>query len=421
MSDKADLVNSYSRSIGKLPFYFKGFRGKTLILWLSKELLPQMSDFSYLAKKFNYVVMAEKEYWGQKFQGVPIISPAELLVKGKNPSVYIFNAAPSYWDTIQKFLNNNQIYNMVPLFMFHPINVFSKEFEELMTADMPKFKPRRNRSAEAILIRGHFEPFFTPLVVKQARLYNPDKTIVLSTWKDTPAALLRELPVDELILNEYPEKPGQGHRNYQIQCVVPGLQYLKEDGVSEVLIQRTDQAFFRPNLIERCQRLQAQYPAEGGLVQKRIIMSDAYFRKYIFYHPSDMFMYGTVDDLLLFWDHPFDSRSKEEMPDYSNILTERMITEEDLLVAAKELITPEGYFFTNMLKKLQYPFNYTLQDWERLVAQIFVIKGLAWWNFYWYKPGKGYDNRVNFACEPYPLHCIGEAEWEDIYLSYQNK
>jgi len=375
-------------------------------------------------KKLKYIVVMEEEFWGKSFEGVPIIGPAELALNGRREKIVVLNLVPQFYNSIQKFLNKHGIYDLVPLNMVNPYCLNAKDFENIMLAGEPPDVKKKDKSkTEAILVRGLFDGFFTPLVLKHLRIQYPKHYIVLSTWDYTPEELLRKIDVDKIILNGPPEDGGLQNRNNQIVCAKSGLEWLKEQGFQEVFIQRTDQIIFRDNVINRCKDLLDKYPNKAGFLTKRIVIMDAYTRKYLFYHPGDMVMYGDIDDLYAFWDCSFDHRKYEDFPiePMDKLLKKRNLTKEDLLQYSKSGWAVECLYCKNLLDKVGYKYNYTQEDWDFVLANFFILREINWWKFYWHKPTVFTDNRWSFSREPFPLECVDEVEWEDLYQKYAIK
>jgi WavE lipopolysaccharide synthesis len=403
-------------------FHLDGFGNKLITVWASKDTLEVLRRFNGLLSQVNYIITLEEELWNRELNGIKIISPIKLITNYKDKNnIVILTLVKNHLNSIKTFAAKHGIFNVVPINLFQPLTQFAKEIEEIQLTQIKQVSKKDKSTQEAILVRGLFDPFFTKLLIRQLKLNYPHVPIVLSTWKGTPEKVIKKLNIDHLILSEEPKIAGQGHRNYQITSVVTGLKWLKENGFKRVLVQRTDQILFQKDLFTKFNRLLKQYPTNFIGLKSRIIVSDTYFRKYIPYHPSDMFMYGNIEDLLLFWDAPYDMRTENELPeDVQKLLKKRNINEKDMLEIAKNKTYPEVYFFINLLEKLNYKLDYSLEDWWRLVSDIFIIKDLNWWKFFWYKPDK-INLRLSISKDGYPLNCISEVEWEELNERFQNQ
>jgi WavE lipopolysaccharide synthesis len=399
-------------------FHLDGFKNKKKIIWANQESLSVLNRYKGLMEQIDFITLTDSNLWGKNIESIPIINPAEIVSYPDKNGLIIFVLIRDYWNSITKFLYKYQIYNCVPVDLFQPYTAYAKRFEDIILQynENPKFIYNRN-GKEAILIRGKFEPFFTRLIIKHLRINYPDKYIVLSTWTSTDKNLYEDLNLDYVVLNDEPQNSGQGNRNYQITCVKNGLKLLKEKGFKEVLIQRTDQILLRGNLIERCKRLLEKYPNKIGYLNKRIIVSNYYFRKYMYYHPSDMFMYGDIDDLLSFWDVPLDPTPKETHDLINKISQKNNVTLEQFFEnSIKERYT-EIYLMRRMLDNIGYSPKNTMEDWLYLAANLFIIKNIEWWEFFWFKPDK-ISATVQLLKEGFPWNNIDETEWEDLQEQY---
>ncbi|WP_404427558.1 WavE lipopolysaccharide synthesis family protein [Ureibacillus chungkukjangi] len=394
-------------------FYFNGFLGKKIVIWANKNSLPTLEKYKFLLNKIHYIVVVEKELWGKKFYGIPIIGPQEIVLNKNKDRFVVLNLIKEYWKSATNFLYKYGVYQVAPLNLFQSMAPYTKQIEDIQTTS-----PKNNRKLEndvAIVVRGMFDPFFTPLVLKQIRINYPNHYVVLSTWDDTPSKLLKNIYADHIILNKKPEYKGKGHRNYQIQCVTSALEFLKKDNFKEIFIQRTDQMFFRNKLIDRCKLLLEEYPNNIGYLKNRIITSNLYFRKYYLYNSSDLFMYGNIDDLLCYWEAPFDARSVEEIPNFHQIVENRNIQKSDLVDFYRNEESVESYLFKNMMMKFNYEFKYTLEEWLHLASNLFIIRDTQWWDVFWYKPSLFNGTIQNFK-EGHPLELIDQLDWEDMQI-----
>jgi tetratricopeptide (TPR) repeat protein len=178
---------------------------------------------------------------------------------------------------------------------------------------------RRKPSPDMIVIRGGLERRFLD-IVKHYRAAHPGVFIILSIWTDTAPDLLNEIEpyIDDVVLNVRPPRPGMNNLNFQIVCAANGIQRAKELGAERVFLTRTDIAFLKPELIKTLREMLGQDQpdvAKTPGLQKRIIISDLYSLLHPFYHASDIFCYGTVDDVAKLWslDHITDACLRPEV------------------------------------------------------------------------------------------------------------
>ncbi len=165
--------------------------------------------------------------------------------------------------------------------------------------------PRRKPGRDIIVIRGGVDPRLMS-IIKHYRAAHDGVFIILSTWKEVDAGLLRELEpyIDDIVLNERPAMPGISNINYQVVCAAAGILRAKILGAERVLVTRTDLAVLRPNLMAHMNALldadSADKQRAPGL-GKRIVISELITLVVPLYHASDIFCFGLIDDVYDYW------------------------------------------------------------------------------------------------------------------------
>ena len=135
--------------------------------------------------------------------------------------------------------------------------------------------------------------------------------IVLSTWDGEELKKFRELESKHLnfhiIAQQIPSEPGISNINLQILSTLAGLKKLEELGVQFAIKTRTDQCMFDPFAIIKLKHLFSSESSNENGVQKIIVLSLGTF---LFrpYGVSDFFQFGSIRDLLTYWDVPLDYR-----------------------------------------------------------------------------------------------------------------
>lgn len=180
---------------------------------------------------------------------------------------------------------------------------FVPAIKQLITAPINRRQPLRKETV--IVIRGAVEARFLD-IVKHYGVKHTDQHIVLSTWEDTSPELLSALRpyVDDIVLNARPARPGMNNLNYQIVCAAAGIKKAKERGASNIFLTRTDLTFLKPDILEDfADTLTKDQPdlARTPRLKKRLIICDLYSLTLPLYHVSDIFCYGTADDVESLW------------------------------------------------------------------------------------------------------------------------
>src|SRR3546814_1546166 len=89
----------------------------------------------------------------------------------------------------------------------------------------------------------------------------------------------------------------------------------------------------------------------------RIVIGDTYLRKYIPYHPSDLFMYGSLGDLQRMWSaSPLDERP--------NIVDELVLQLDTVSISevARRCDLAENHVCIHWLKAIGRPMDFTVAD-----------------------------------------------------------
>ena len=179
---------------------------------------------------------------------------------------------------------------------------------------------RMPQPGRAMVVQGPVVPGVTARVLELTMALHPNDLVVLSTWADTPAALLdavRSL-ADDVVLTTRPEPAGIQNRNAQIVSTRAGIARARELGAHTVLKTRSDLAVLAPSIFVRAagwlERLGHDAARQAGLRQ-RLVVPSSFTRKYLLYHPSDLVMLGQVEDMARYWSAPLDARSGHLLSD----------------------------------------------------------------------------------------------------------
>jgi hypothetical protein len=255
----------------------------------------------------------------------------------------------------------------------------------------------------AIVIQGPIkkERNFTFETVKIYKKHFPDATIILSTWEGEkiPAGL-----DCEILLNKKPAYQGHTHINMQIESTKNGMMRAKELGFKYVIKTRTDQRIYAPNVKEFLFNLINTFPLKHPVQKQRLITPSLFVWKNIPYSLHDMWMFGTIDDMLLYWSPEYDNRTFDE---YKEI--------------GKNPADPRGalYFNAEFLKKLGMRIDMNPKaSWE-LYAKHFCIIDKEMIDLYW-----GKYNDLEFPNLHYYPHGgveISFKDWFNLYCALGNQ
>jgi hypothetical protein len=308
-------------------------------------------------------------------------------------------AAGAYNHVLQLMLSASRSF-----LTFHRRPRFAKEYGRVSTTPPP--------AQTAVVMQGPIitEGDFTLETVRLYKKIFPGMRLVLSTWDDTDPAILaplRECNI-ELVLNTKPPHAGISNVNLQIFSTTQGLHKAQELGAEYVLKTRTDQRLYAPDTLAYLHGLLKTFPLQQKTVQKqRLVAASLNTFKYRPYSISDMFLFGHIDDMLCYWDVPFDERLA--LPYVPATLIEY----------AKQQIC-EVYFVTRFMRLLGHEPTFSLADSWRAYRDYFCIIDQQSVDLYWYK----YDREKEYRRLRYEGTYTDEEltfrEWLLLYANQQN-
>ncbi|MDB0073771.1 WavE lipopolysaccharide synthesis family protein [Planktomarina temperata] len=206
--------------------------------------------------------------------------------------------------------------------------------------------------------------------IETLRLYKklfPLAHIILSTWSLTKSqkSILSDMSIN-YIENHKPDNPGISNINMQIQTSKSGLLLAKKLGAQYAVKTRTDQRIYHPSLYAYLRNLLNLFPLKNKVLaqHERLIGVSLNTFKYRMYGLSDMFLFGQIDDMLLYWNIPFDPRidTSEEQSNAGNSWKE----------FAKWRVC-ETYLCTEFLDRVGHKTKFTLTDSFVALSEHFVV------------------------------------------------
>lgn len=300
-------------------------------------------------------------------------------------------------------------FTLIPYFSMVYLYPHLNTLRSLATLPTGRKAPRHSRIG--IVVRGRVEEATTIQVCRQFAKDYPDAYLVAATWKDTVpddiAAL--EKVCSEVLLLDIPELPGVQNKNYQVRSAVAGMAACRKAGVERVLLTRSDLFLFAPALLRTFDGLLASFSTDAVRrygMEGRIVIGNTYLRKYIPYHPSDLFMYGALDDLLQMWSAaPYDDRP--------NVIDELALELDAVSLGevARRGDIAENHVCVHWLKQIGRPLDFTVADSMALYRDFFVVVDYAFVGAFWPK-------KYLFDHAPYLRglkQCLSQQEWMALY------
>ena len=330
--------------------------------------------------RLEYLVDNDASRWGQSRRGVQIKPPARLQTEAPGQVlVVIYSGA---WMDILPDLSELDHVTAIPA---SALFAGTTELARLQVADSLAAAAPATRSSEggnAVVIQGPVIPGITRQVLGTMSALHPTTLTVLSTWCDTPVALLDELApfVDELVVSDLPEPRGIQNRNCQIVTTRAGIDRAIGCGARAILKTRTDLAVMGPNVFDRAAAWQASLDIrrarELGL-SGRLFVPSSFTRKFLLYHPSDLVMLGAAHDLAEYWSAPLDPRNGSLLsPEWMRLSLQQLVMTGN---------PAESYLGTAFCRRVGWPVAGTLRDSWSFYRDLFVVAENDWFELLWLK------------------------------------
>ena len=352
-----------------------------------------------------YVVDNNPARWGTTVAGLPVHPPAALAQE--DPARLLVVIFSSFAREIEA-----QLATIGP---FAAISSGQLLFDETSAARLRAIStvaatvaapPSACAHAAAIVLQGPIMPEVTATALRYYRATQPDTALIVATWQGQLAAALAEIEpwCDRLLLLAPPVPTGCQNRNLQAASTLAGLRAARELGAATAFKTRTDCVLGRPALAALAARTLALYPSAAcrarGLAG-RIALASSYTRKWIPYHPSDLVMFGAVEDLLRYWSLPADTA--EPAADWTAL---------SLLELSRRNIPSEVYAGRHFAQALGRPLANTVADSWAFYRDHFLVLDDAWFGLLWAKnPGgaPGISDLPSTAC-------VDHAFWQHLHF-----
>ena len=282
------------------------------------------------------------------------------------------------------------------------VKIYPKNYHEISDGTL-------EFSDYAIVIQGQFvvsSNFTWNTVLIYLKIY-PNITIVISCWEEDKLQIkdfMLEMKNVHFIFNRKPHFYGLSNINLQIVSSVEGIKKAKALNIKFVAKTRTDQRFFRFNLFHHCKSLMEIYEKNIDQTNNRKLIISSYNTfKYRLYGVSDMFMFGYIDDMMLYWDSELDDRKV--------LNTKQNMTKKEFAM----LRSSEVYLCTNYLKKIDHEINWELDDYWYILSRYFIVLNKEDCQMYWLKYEKYLEDRFMIAGKNTNTLEFGFLDWIQKY------
>ena len=263
------------------------------------------------------------------------------------------------------------------------------------------------RKSIAIVLQGPIshEDNYTLETIKFYINQNPDWKVIVSTWDNEDTLEIEQIGNSNLHILKNPILPNKGPNNINLQIFSSkiGIEKASELGCEYVFKSRTDQRIYNVNVDLYCLALMRHFPLdEEEAIKERIVACSFTSLKYRPYGVSDMLLFGCIDDMLYYWDIPYDQRISP--PSFYEKIS--------VLDHAKYRLG-EVYIVTEFLKKIEYNIDWTLEDTWNVYAKFYLIIDKEAINLHWNK----YDKEIEDRFKYYQDHSFELMEFKDWLLA----
>lgn len=277
--------------------------------------------------KANKVIVASYKHQAAMYQRLIEynIQPAMIL------TLYGEDAACEFYSS--EFTYSSEEYNADKLFedIEKMMSIYEMNENRLISYTLfPKTIQRYTPPASidtyrefGIVIQGPivYENNFTLNSIVSYKSAFPGCKIVLSTWsKELDNELFNEfktLDID-IITSDEPDiipVPSLTFINFQLKSTYAGLQRMKEIGVDYVLKTRTDARITSPDLLDVLIQYRRRWTTTSDKQKECIVCMPPYIPNHDYFTISDLFMCGSIEDMLQYWEYPINIKYKQN-PEY---------------------------------------------------------------------------------------------------------
>jgi hypothetical protein len=327
----------------------------------------------------DYIVDNDSSRWGTRRDGVEVLTPDRL--RGEDPRRTLVVIYSSAWPEIGRQIAGLNDLVWVPasmLFIDADVRDQLTRFESLAAAPP---RPRRPSFRNTILVQGPIVEGTTVAVLRALAALYPDDGIVLSTWDDAALEPLAEATAvaDDVVLSPRPSPAGVQNRNYQIASTRAGIARAQALGAHLVLKTRSDLALLSGSAFARSRWLIDSAPdaVHATGLRGRLVVPANFTRKFLLYHPSDMVMLGTADDMQRYWAAPLDPRD-------GSLVTPALLAQPLRSLSLTGHPT-ESYLGVEFCRTIGRPVLGTLADSWAFYRDFFAVVGNDWFDMLWLK------------------------------------
>ncbi|MBT5490803.1 hypothetical protein HOK00_00420 [bacterium] len=285
--------------------------------------------------------------------------------------------------------------NIFKIFETKILKIFSLFFELIYDNYIkirlyPKYKAtisvsHYDYSDFAIILQGPYIKNFTDETIEMYLKMFKNAKIIISCWKADEENISKN--INNNVIYIFSKKPlvlGNANINLQITTTINAVKKAKEIKSKFILKTRTDQRYYKIDLLNILKNLLDIYPIENSSLESRLIVSSYNTFKYRLYGISDMLMFGKINDIYLYWD----AKDRREIIKSKSKLT---------LKEFSLLKTSEVFLCTKFLEKLSYKIDWTLDNSWESYNKFFIVLNKEEFQMYWYKYNRYMEDRFTIV------------------------
>lgn len=233
-----------------------------------------------------------------------------------------------------------------------------------------------------------------------------DIQLILSTWEDEDETILKEIEkLGVIVLRNKKCPPGNLNANLQIVSSLNGLRVAKQQGCVYAIKTRSDQRMYEIGVYEFLENIIKIFPLSAKStsvtsMHSRIVFCSYNSYKHRLYGPSDMFMFGNIDDLIQYWSVNLDTY----LPNTNLSLTEINKTQ-----------CIETHLCRSFLNRVGHQTKDTYEDSLYVYANYFCFVDQDSLGLFWPK----YSSTLKMRFERWCNHSLNEMsfkDWLNLYV-----
>lgn len=258
----------------------------------------------------------------------------------------------------------------------------------------------------AIVIQGPivYADDFTRETVRIYKKLYPDCDIIVSTWENEADYVPRLEEAGAVVcLSAMPDHSGYGNCSYQRVSTVAGIEKAMQMGAQYICKTRADERIYKADLFAYLHSLLQTFPLKMDTMQKeRLITVSPFTMSNRLYNCSDLFTYGTAEDVMRYYASPLDARDNQPV-EYVDA------------VQFARLRFGEAWFTTHYIESLGFKLKWTMEDSDYYRNNLFIILDAHMIDLYWPK----YDDlEFGHKYEGIEQHEVTFLEWLHEQKSY---